>query len=413
VEATDLGTFENTGQLRLHYRGTLVGELSMQFLHDGRPPVERCATLPTVSDQPASGPAPSGETWAADALKAILAAPSVRSKEEVIRRYDHEVQGGSVIKPLVGAREEGPSDAAVLAPVLGSTRGLALACGLNPRYGLIDPYAMAMLAIDEAVRNVVAVGGDPRRTALLDNFCWGNTNDPPTLGALVRACEACHDVAVAWGMPFISGKDSLHNEYRAGDRHIAIPGTLLISALALVDDVRCCVSMDLKAPGNRLYLVGTTRDELGGSHYLEVTGRSGGTAPKVDMSHAPLLFRAMHAAIAGGLVRAAHDLSEGGLAVAVAEMAFAGDVGADLNLAPLHDLTDEARLFSESATRWLVEVEPAKVEAFEAVLAGLPHCPVGTTVKEKRLRIAGGTGDWLVWATLAELKAAWQTPLGL
>jgi phosphoribosylformylglycinamidine synthase len=277
---------------------------------------------------------------------------------------------------------------------------------------------MAAAAIDEAVRNVVAVGADPARIALLDNFCWGNVNEPEVLGALVRACEACRDVAVAFRMPFISGKDSLHNEYRSGDTHIRIPGTLLVSALGQVPDVRRCVTMDLKAAGNRLYLVGVTRPELGGSHYHLVTGQTGGEPPRVDVETASRLFHALHAAIAQGLVRSCHDLSEGGLAVAAAEMAFAGGVGADLTGGPAAPEGDDVWLFAESATRWLAEVEPTKAAAFEACFAGLPVAAIGTTVAEPRLRIAGvpacGSpgGEWVVWAPLAELKAAWQSLKG-
>src|SRR5207237_10173342 len=204
---------------------------------------------------------------------------------------------------------DGPGDAAVITPVLGSWTGLAVGCGINPRYGDLDPYAMAAAAIDEAVRNVVAVGADPRRIALLDNFCWGNTDRPQVLGSLVRAAEACRDVALAYGMPFISGKDSLKNEFHAGDRHLVIPPTLLISALGRVADVRRCVTMDLKEPGNVLFLIGTTRDELGGSHYHLVTETEGGTVPQVDLELAPRIFRALHDAVSHGLVRSCHDLS--------------------------------------------------------------------------------------------------------
>src|SRR4029077_9663012 len=214
----------------------------------------------------------------------------VGSKEWLIRQYDHEVQGGSVIKPLVGIQDDGPSDAAVIAPLPTSRgadatplAGIAIGCGINPRYGDLDPYAMAAAAIDEAVRNVVAVGANPKRIALLDNFCWGNTERPEVLGALVRAAEACRDIALAYGMPFISGKDSLNNEFHAGDRHIVIPPTLLISALGRVLDVRRCVTMDLKEPGNILFLIGTTRDEMGGSHFNLVTGVEAGEVPQVAL----------------------------------------------------------------------------------------------------------------------------------
>src|SRR5207237_4784174 len=178
---------------------------------------------------------------------------------------------------------DGPGDAAVVMPVLGSWVGLAVGCGINPRYGDLDPYAMAATAIDEAVRNVVAVGADPAHIALLDNFCWGNTDRPEVLGSLVRAAEACRDVALAYRMPFISGKDSLNNEFHAQGRHIVIPPTLLISALGIVPDVRRCVTMDLKEPGSALLLIGATRDEKGDSYFHQVCARAGGKVAEVDM----------------------------------------------------------------------------------------------------------------------------------
>jgi phosphoribosylformylglycinamidine (FGAM) synthase-like enzyme len=433
VEATVLGRFEATGRLRLFYRPGAsdplgapdrdgaaerssaqhqVADLDMDFLHNGRPVVVRQANW----RQPPSPPRDKGAAPPQDfndVLLRILGSLNVCSKEWIVRQYDHEVQGGSVLKPLVGVQDDGPGDAAVVMPVLGSWTGLAVGCGINPRYGDLDPYAMAAAAIDEAVRNVVAVGADPARIALLDNFCWGNTDRPEVLGSLVRAAEACRDVALAYHMPFISGKDSLNNEYHSGGRNIVIPPTLLISALGRVPDVRRCVSMDLKEPGDLLFLLGTTRDELGGSHYHLVQGREGGAVPQPDLQMAAQLFRRLHEAIQSGLVRACHDLSEGGLAVAVAEMAFAGGVGADLTRtgSPESELPDEVLLFSESTTRFIVEVSPHHAAAFQQCLADMPLTPIGQTCKEPRLRIAGRNGEWLIWAQLAAMKEAWQKPL--
>jgi phosphoribosylformylglycinamidine synthase len=308
-------------------------------------------------------------------------------------------------------------------PVLGSvscravldgtpTPGAAIGCGINPLFGDLDPYWMAAAVIDEAVRNVVAVGADPKRTAILDNFCWGNVNDPAVLGALVRTAEACRDVAVAFGTPFVSGKDSLNNTYagKHGER-INIPHTLLVSALGRVPDVRKCVTMDLKEPGNHIYLVGTTKDEMGGSFHHLVTGRSGGNVPRVDLELAPRIFATMHTAILEGLVRSCHDLSEGGLAVAAAEMAFAGGVGLDVNGLNAVAGSDEVRLFSESPSRLLIEAKPENAAALGACFAGVPVVRVGTTVAEPRLRVAGANGEWLIWVKLSELKEAWQKPL--
>ena len=413
VEAAVLGTFTDTGRLTLTYQGRQVADVSMHFLHDGRPEVVRTASWAAPAKEetaPVEGPSPQS------VLVGILSSFTVCSKEWVVRQYDHEVQGASVLKPLVGVHDDGPADAAVLAPVLGSTKGFAVSNGLNPRYADLDPYHAAACAIDEAVRNAVAVGGDPARTAILDNFCWGNVTDPAMLGALVRTAEACRDVAVAFGTPFVSGKDSLNNSYVAKDgTRISIPHTLLVSALSIVHDVRRCVTMDLKEPGNGLYVVGNTHDHLGGSHLNLVSGRTGGTPPAVDLALAPKLFRAVHAAITAGLVRACHDCSEGGLAVALAEMAFAGEVGADVDgltrLPGADALDDLTKLFSESPTRFVIEAKPEHAEQLKQVFAGLPFARIGTTVKEPRLRIAGGHGEWLVWAKLGELKEAWQRPL--
>ncbi len=414
VEATVIGQFVPTGRLVLKYQDHVVGELSMEFLHRGQPAVVREAVYDPPTPAPLPLPPRPDSDYTPDLL-AILGSLNVASKEWVIRQYDHEVQGGSVIKPLVGVEDDGPSDAAVLRPVLDSRRGVVIACGMNPRYGDLDTYWMAASAIDEAVRNCVAVGADPKRIALLDNFCWGNTDRPETLGSLVRAALACHDVAVALGTPFISGKDSLNNEFRpAGGEPISIPPSLLISAIGQIDDVRHAVTMDLKQPGNLLYLVGMTKNELGGSHLALIHGLQGGDVPKIDAATARRLFAAVHQAIRAGLVRACHDLSEGGLAVAAAEMAFAGGLGAEIVLhAAAHTEDAEAvpvLLFSESNTRLLCEVPPEHHAAFESLLAGLPHARIGTVQPEPRLVIRSG-GRVVVQAALDVLKEAWQRPL--
>jgi phosphoribosylformylglycinamidine synthase len=435
VEATIIGEFTTTGRLVLKYDGRQVADLSMDFLHNGRPPVVREAVYEGVRSQESgvrdqrsevrgqSSPRTTDHgprTTPTDILKSILSSLNVCSKEWIIRQYDHEVQAGSVVKPLVGVRNDGPSDAAVVRPDLDSLRGLVVACGMNPRYGDLDPYWMAASAIDEAVRNCVAVGADPRRIAILDNFCWGNTERPETLGTLVRAALACHDVAIAYGTPFISGKDSLNNEFSWTDAQgrthtIAIPPSLLVSALGQIDDISRAVTMDFKEPGNLAYLVGRTRGELGGSHYHLVTGRIGGQVPQVDSEFAPRIFTALHEAIERGLVRACHDLSEGGLAVAAAEMAFAGGLGLDVDLRPL-SLTgssddDLPLLFSESNTRFLVEVPREHAPELTTLFADLPLAAIGRVTPDDRLRIHGVTGATLIDARWAELKEAWRRPL--
>lgn len=419
VEATVIGKFEATGQLKLTFDGETVGSLSMSFLHDGRPQVVRKANWKSAeAAQPAN----------IDALKSIdpnesllkiLSSPNVASKHWIIRQYDHEVLGGSVIKPLVGVKNDGPSDAAVVRPRLESRRGLAISCGMNPHFGDIDPYHMAQSAIDEAIRNCVAVGADPNRIAILDNFCWGYTDRPETLGSLVRAAIACHDLAIELKTPFISGKDSLNNEFSYTDdsgqrRTISIPSTLLISALGQVPDIDRCVTMDLKQPGNRMYLVGQTNaEEMGGSHFNLVNDLSTGKVPTVEPLRAKKVFTAIFGTIYTGLTCAVHDLSEGGLAAAAAEMALAGGLGLELDLARIESSSvDEgemlANLFCESNSRFICEVPEKHVIKFEELLAGNAE-QIGQVTDSDRVEIK--SGDTGISLSIEEIKDAWQKPL--
>ncbi|MEP3478338.1 MAG: phosphoribosylformylglycinamidine synthase subunit PurL [Fuerstiella sp.] len=406
VEASVIGKFTDTKELVLKYEDTEVGRVTMAFLHDGRPPVIREATyeLDSVVDRTSTtlGLAKTDQT---ETLKQILGSLNVASKEWIIRQYDHEVQAGSVVKPLVGINNDGPSDAAVVRPDLNSNRGLVVSCGMNPHLGDEDPYWMTAAAIDEAIRNCVAVGADPAKIAILDNFCWGNTEHPETLGTLVRAALACQDIAVAYSTPFVSGKDSLNNEFSYEDadgnrQTVAIPSTLLITALGQIDHVEQAVTMDLKAAGNKLYLIGETHtNELGGSHYNLVNNIEGGDVPKVDTTKNLANYMALNSAIKTGLIRSCHDLSEGGLAVSAAEMAFAGGIGVSLN-----DSLSTAELFSESNGRLLVEVTADKAADFEAVVSSAVE--VGTTNDSDRVTVGS-----LINGTLEELKSAWQAPL--
>ena len=410
VEASVIGKFTDTKELVLKYADNEVGRVTMEFLHDGRPPVIREATYElggtanaSTESKAAFQQALSRSDYTAD-LKQILGSLNVASKEWIIRQYDHEVQGGSVVKPLVGINNDGPSDAAVVRPDLTSNRGLVISCGMNPHLGDVDPYWMCASAIDEAIRNCVAVGADPSKIAILDNFCWGNTERPETLGTLVRAALACQDIAVAYSTPFVSGKDSLNNEFSYEDadgnrQTVAIPSTLLITALGQIDHVEQAVTMDLKAAGNKLYLVGKTNpEELGGSHFNLVNGLEGGTVPQVNAVENLATYKALNTAIKASLIRSCHDLSEGGLAVAVAEMAFAGGIGVTLN----DDLT-AADLFAESNGRFVVEVETSKAAEFEALVDA---AIVGMTNQSQQLHVKS-----LLNANLTDLKSAWQKPL--
>ena len=420
VDATIVGKFVDHGRLVLKYHDHVVGDLTMEFLHDGRPPIIRDAhyEIPEVLQIDLEGKASSLESD----LESILSSLNVASKEWVVRQYDHEVQAGSVVKPMVGVENDGPGDAAVVKPVLGSSKGITVSCGMNPRYGDFDTYHMAASAIDEAIRNSVAVGADPSKIAVLDNFCWGYTDRPETLGSLVRAALACYDVAVDLKTPFISGKDSLNNEFsyqnEAGEKvTISIPPTLLISAIGQVEDVSTCTTMDAKEAGNVLYQVGVTRRELGGSHWTLIRDLEGGAVPRVCTDNCNAVFPAVHQAIKSGWVRACHDLSEGGLAVAAAEMAFAGGLGVTIDLSEVPtdqsysgDTENIVKLFAESNTRFLVEVTPENCEAFEQVTAGATVARIGTVNANDQLIINNG-GTNLLTTAIGQLKEAWQSPL--
>ena len=414
VELTDLGAFTDTGRLIVRYDEQLVLDLASDFLYGGMPRRSLTARLPEAALTD-----PSPELRSMDGFSAVLldllAHPNIASKADVVRVYDHEVQGATVVKPLTGAKDDGPSDACVLKP-LGTKglRGIVLSNGINPSYGQRDPYRMAISAVDEAIRNAVAVGADPNRIALLDNFCWGDPMRAETLGQLVEAARGCHDAALHYRTPFISGKDSLNNEYEGADgyRH-AIPPTLLISAIAIIEDVTHAVTMDLKDPGDVLYLLGETQREFGGSHFSHVTEgeasesrRLDGAVPSLPI-HAPALYQALNGAMRAGLVRACHDLSEGGLAVAAAEMSIAGRLGLELAL-PAEDSAE--LLFSESNGRFLVEIEPAKRNAFEEhfseSLAPFKR-EIGRVTNSSRLRILADE-QVLISLPVPELVAAWN-----
>jgi phosphoribosylformylglycinamidine synthase len=417
VEYAVIGRFVPTGKLRLLYQDTEVGSIDMEFLHGGRPPVVRQAVYQNKPEETGS----LGDLTKPDiesTLQKILSTPTVASKHWIIRQYDHEVQGGSVVKPLVGPACNGPSDAAVVRPKLTSNRALVLSCGMNPRFGDLDPYHMATSAIDEAVRNAIAVGARPDRIAILDNFCWGNTDRPETLGTLVRAAIACHDLALAWKTPFISGKDSLNNEFTWFDakgekQSIAIPCSLLISAMGQIDDASKAITMDFKQSGNAIYLVGSTREELGGSHAAMVLKKSGGHVPKVDTAIAMESYRKLHAAIDRGLVVSCHDLSEGGLAVAIAEMAFAGELGAELDLTQMRNssfIDAPVALFSESNSRLLVEVTPAHTKEFENAMNGVTWYRLGSVTSGDCITIHCD-GTEVVNVPWRDLRDAWRSPL--
>jgi phosphoribosylformylglycinamidine synthase II len=408
VEATAVGTFDGSGRLVVTYHGQTVVDIDMHFLHDGRPQRTLAAHWQT-----SQASAPAWQDIAPTALlMQLLSHANIRSRENVIRGYDHEIQGRTVVKPLVGVDSQGPGDAAVLHIRPDAMQGVAIGCGLAPQLSAFDPYWMALAVVDEALRNVVAVGADPRECVVLDNFCWGDPRQPDRMGGLTRATAGCHDAALAYGTPFISGKDSLNNEYRtASGERIAIPGTLLISAMAYHHDIRRAQTSDLKQPGNLLFLLGTTTTAVAGAHACIINGLiPGGTwqLPQVDLDLAPRLMAQLHTAIQAGLVKSCHDLSEGGLAVAIAEMALAARLGADIDITPLSvsGHSDWVYLFAESPTRFVVEVAPKDVQAFSQHVDALPCVQIGHVTAATTLVVRTPHTDTFIHASIDQLHHA-------
>jgi len=411
VEAVVIGRFTKDKRLRLRYKGNLVCDLDMKFLHKGIPNFKRKAIWSKPKFKELKKACPKNLT---DSLLKILSSWNVSSKEWVIRQYDHEVQGQSVLKPLVGVANDGPGDATIIRPKFDSKKGIVISNGINPRYGLIDPYWMSASCIDEALRQTIAVGGSLNRTALLDNFCWGNTDKPDRLGDLVRASFGCYDIAKGYGIPFISGKDSLNNEYSVHGKSISIPPTLLISAISVMDDVGNAISMDLKEPGNLIYVIGMTYDELGGSHYNMINGLVGNSVPKVDINYGIKVFSKLNGAIASGFVKSSHDCSEGGIAVALAEMSFAGSLGIEafLKEIPTKNIKrDDLVLFSESNTRFIVEVRKKDKKKFENTMKGIPIGLLGCISNKPYFKIYGLDDRKIIDIGIDKLKEAWQKPL--
>ena len=418
VEATVLGVFRDSGKFHCLYQGKTVAYLDMDFVHEGLPPMQMVARweqktyeeprLPATPDLGAE-------------LKGLLGSLNICSKEYVVRQYDHEVQGGSIVKPLTGAANDGPSDAAVLRPVLDSFAGLVIAHGVCPRYSDIDTYHMVACSMDEAVRNALAVGANLAVMAGLDNFCWcgpilsDKTPDGDyKLAQLVRANQALAHYARAYGVPCISGKDSMKNDYLVGNTKISIPPTLLFSVVAKIDDVRKAVTMDAKKADDLVYVLGTTYAELGASEYAVRHGAIGNSVPKVREQDALPRYRCLEKAMVQGLVASCHDCSDGGLGVALAECGFAGGLGLDIDLrrVPAQGIDrDDVLLFAESQSRFVVTVAPINAAAFEQTMADTGWARVGLVTGEPLFTVTGLNGSRVLSEKMAALKKAWQETL--
>jgi phosphoribosylformylglycinamidine synthase II len=420
VEATEIGRFTKSKIFHCLWHGETVAYLDMEFFHEGAPRLDLKAQWKRPQLSEPDFPVPQDLT---PALEQMLSRLNICSKERVVRQYDHEVQGGSTLKPLVGANADGPGDAAVLRPLLDSCQGIVVSHGICPRYSDIDTYPMMACAIDEAVRNCVAVGGDPDRMVGLDNFCWPDpvqSEKTPDgeykLAQLVRANKALYDYTIAYQVPCISGKDSMKNDFMAGPEKISVPPTVLFSVLGKLDDVRKAVTMDCKAAGDLVYAIGMTYQELGASEYLAMHGSIGNQVPQVRAEQAKELYKKLHRAIMEGLIASCHDCSDGGLGVALAESAFAGGSGmeVDLRKVPVEGIErDDYLLFSESQSRFVVTIHPAKQKAFLAAMKGAVVGEIGTVVKGKSFVVTGLQGKKIIQGDIYKMKVAWQRTLGV
>jgi len=417
VEATVVGKFTDSGKFHAFYKNKTAAYLDMKFLHEGVPQMNLKAVWNKPKHDELNIKCPEDLT---ETLKKILGRLNVCSKEYVVRQYDHEVQGGSVIKPLTGLKNDGPSDAAVMKPILNSIEGVVVSHGICPRYSDVDAYNMATCAMDEALRNYIAVGGSLEHVAALDNFCWCDSvksektpDGEFKLAQLVRSCQALYDCTTHYKIPLISGKDSMKNDYMIGGVKISIPPTLLISMIGKIKDVRKAVTMDAKQEGDLVYVLGLTKNELGGSEYYAIHNKIGNVAPSVDLESYLKLYNALSKAIDTGLVSSCHDCSDGGLGIALAETAFAGGLGMsiDLRKVPIANVDrNDFLLFSESQGRFVVTISLGNEKRFEEMIKGSVFAKIGTVTKDDFI-VYGLDGKICIKSNINNLKEAWQKTL--
>lgn len=421
VEATALGTFTDTGIFAVTYGDKPVALLDMDFLHEGTPRMVLDAVWerPAVKETPA--PALASEEEHGGLLKRMLGRLNICSKEYMIRQYDHEVKGASVVKPLVGVERDGPADAAVMRPVLGRKEALVLSHGICPKYSDLDAYWMMAGAIDEAVRNAVAAGGDIAHMAGVDNFCWCDpvqSEKTPDgtykLAQLVRANQALAHFCQAYGVPCVSGKDSMKNDYTGGGEKISIPPTVLFTAMSVIPDASQAMTSDFKQAGDVIYVLGLTRPELGGSELADELGFASASVPQVDALSARKRYQSVRKAAQGKLLNACHDCSDGGLAVALAEMCVGGRLGADVDLSRVPVSSDCVSpleiLYSESHSRFVVSVPSGNVPSFEKVFAGQWMAPIGRVTENGRLVVTSG-GENILSEDVEVLAEAFKATL--
>ena len=428
VESTVIGRYTDTGKLHVAYEGRNCAYVDLDLLKSGFPQWEFDAVWRSPEERGLCEPAIGVPSDCGALLLDMLARPNLCSREWVPRQYDHEVQGGSVIKPLVGVDRNIPSDAGVIRPVLTSTTGLAFAQSLLPTYSAIDAYHMTACTIDEALRRVIAVGGDLAHVGGVDNFCWPNiqydaVKNPDgrfKAAQLVRSCRALKDICLAYEIPLLSGKDSMYVDGNLPGRYgithkVSAPETMQFSAISRVPDVSRCMTMEAKQAGDLVYLIGTTRNELGGSEYYEHLGYTGLNVPQVHAQDFYPVYQALQKAIGQSLTASVRGIYRGGLGVHAALVAMGGRLGLALDLSNVPgetDLNDSALMFSESAGRFLVTVDPARRDSFEALFEGLPCACVGQVTSTPRLTVNAQDGAELLDVEIDTLITTWEKPHG-
>jgi phosphoribosylformylglycinamidine (FGAM) synthase-like enzyme len=428
VECTVIGRYTDTGKLHITYNRKTCAYVDLDLLTAGFPQWEFDAVWQAPGhrglQEPVLGPIKSHDSLLLD----MLARVNICSKNWVVRQYDHEVQGTSVIKPLVGVERNMVSDAAVIRPVLRSERGLAFSQAMLPFYSRIDAYHMTTCTIDEAVRRLVAVGGDPDHIGGVDNFCWPSIQyDPKSnpdgqfkAAQLVRSCRAMRDICLAYKIPLLSGKDSMyvdgHLPGRYGETHkVSALESLQFSATSVISDIGHCVTMEAKIPDDLIYILGTTRNELGASEYYERLGYVGANVPQVMAEDFMLGYRCLAQAIATEKVASAHGIYRGGIAVHLALVAIGGQLGMDVDLSQVPSegrLREDILLYSESAGRFIITIDPDHRSSFEAIFQGLPLACIGRVTSNPQFVVRGLDGRKIVDLTVPALTSAWQQPFG-
>ncbi|MDO9264096.1 MAG: AIR synthase-related protein, partial [Desulfosalsimonadaceae bacterium] len=428
VESTVIGEYTDSGKLHITYNGQTCAYVDMDLLKSGFPSWEFDAVWQSPEPRGLYEPVLGEPADYAAVLLDLMSRPNICSKEWIIRQYDHEVQGGSVIKPLVGRDRDVNSDAAVIRPVLGSNRGLVFSQAILPMYSAIDAYHMTSCTIDEAMRRMVAVGGDPSHIGGVDNFCWPNIQYDPInnpdgkfkAAQLVRSCKALADMCLAYGIPLLSGKDSMyvdgHLPGRFGETHkVSALETMQFSTAGVVADIEKCVTMDVKCPGDLVYVLGDTRNELGASEYYDLLGHLGKNVPQVDAEKFKPIYAAVFQAIRNELVASAHGVYRGGLGVHLALSAMGGNMGLDIDLGKVPSceaLRADALLFSESAGRLILTINPRNRAEFEKICKNIPFACVGTVTESPVLNVRGRSGKTFISLPVADLKTAWKRPFG-